>query len=159
MRRPLIGAQAKIDQHVELSTSSVQRTSTLVGPQLQRRLREKRSLTYVNAMSRLDTGGHMFDHRTVSDLIARIQEEFPEVAPEQFPIGIVAKCYLGELYEVHTLDRELSIIHHYTFPERLPGLLERARSLALHPAYAFIEVYPDQLIAVRADGAVSVTSV
>lgn len=44
------------------------------------------------------------------------------------------------------------IIRHYKSFEALPPLLERARSLALYPSYAFIEVYADKLIAVSPNG-------
>jgi hypothetical protein len=38
----------------------------------------------------------------------------------------------------------------------MPPLYERARALALHPSYLFIEIYPDTLRAISIDGSVSV---
>jgi hypothetical protein len=40
----------------------------------------------------------------------------------------------------------------------MPPLFERARALALHPSYAFVEVYSDVLRAVSVDGSVAVTT-
>ena len=47
-------------------------------------------------------------------------------------------------------------MQHYQRHEPLPPQLERARALALHPSYAFVEVYPTWLRAVRNDGDVTV---
>ncbi|RAS17183.1 hypothetical protein DFO50_104145 [Microvirgula sp. AG722] len=44
------------------------------------------------------------------------------------------------------LDCAGQIIQHYKYSESLPTMLARGRSLALHPGYAFVEVYPDKLI-------------
>ena len=84
--------------------------------------------------------------------IDAIRQELPDVSVDALPHGIVARCYLGPPHEVHTLDCSGQIIQHYKTHEGLPPLLERARSLALHPGYAFIEVYATRLIAVSATG-------
>jgi hypothetical protein len=94
----------------------------------------------------------------VEALIAAIQQELPEVTIDKLPIGIVSRCCLGEDYEVHTLDRTGGIIQHYRRRQSLPTLLERARSLALHSEYLFVEVYVDSLVAVRAGGETSIVS-
>ena len=48
------------------------------------------------------------------------------------------------------------IIQHYEAGQLLPEGMERARSIALHGGYAYIEVYTDSLRAISADGSVAV---
>ena len=43
--------------------------------------------------------------------------------------------------------------------EALPSLMERARSLAQHPGYAFIEVYSTRLITVSASGQTAIIDI
>ncbi|WP_027014489.1 hypothetical protein [Comamonas composti] len=133
-----------------LSRSTV--STALSGPALQARLRQKRSSAYVQAMTQLDAGGHVHSPVTTQALVEAIRNELPEVDIESLPLGIVSRCYLGAPYEVHTLDCSGSIIQHYKTHQGLPALLERARGLALHPGYAFIEVYSTRLIAVGESG-------
>ena len=71
------------------------------------------------------------------------------------PSGIVSKCYLGDPYEVHTLDVTGQIIEHYETYRKMPGIMEKARGLARSGSYSFIEVYPNALCAVKADGTVA----
>ena len=127
-------------------------SSKLSKADLESRLRQKRSANYIRTMTQLDAGCHCQDPRAVEALIAAIQQELPEVTIDKLPIGIVSRCFLGEDYEVHTLDRTGGIIQHYRRQQSLPPLLERARSLALHSEYLFVEVYVDSLVAVRSNG-------
>lgn len=119
---------------------------------LKDRLRQRRSLAYVEAMQKLDAGAHVHDPSCVASLIEAIRQELPDIALEHLPVGIVAKCYLGAPHDVHSLDRDGSIVRHYKTSEGMPALLQRARSIASHGGYAFIEVYADKLIAVSASG-------
>ena len=123
---------------------------------LEVRLRQKRSANYIRTMTQLDAGCHCQDPRAVEALIAAIQQELPEVNIDKLPIGIVSRCFLGEDYEVHTLDRTGGIVQHYRRHQPLPPLLDRARSLALHSQYLFVEVYVDSLVAVRSNGETSI---
>jgi len=123
--------------------------------QIDRLLGQKRSKEYVEAMKRLDAGGHMHNQRQVDELVQIIQKEMPEIEIEMGPIGIVSKCYLGDPYEVHTLDVTGNIIEHYESYRSMPGGLEKARSLAKSGFYAFIEVYSHALRAVKEDGTVA----
>ncbi len=107
-------------------------------------------------MAKLDAGGHTHNRQAVDALVRAIAEEFPDVTIDQQPVGIVAKCYLGTPYEVHTLDRTGNIIQHYKSFESLPPLLARGRALAAHAQYAFVEVYTDKVIAVTANGDTSI---
>jgi hypothetical protein len=71
-------------------------------------------------------------------------------------LGVVSRCYLGAPYIVHMCDLGGNIVEHYESGRAMPSLFERARALALHSSYAFIEVYPDVLRAISANGSVSV---
>lgn len=123
---------------------------------LDRMLREKRSKKYIDAMKKLDAGGHAHNQDEINSIIETIQQEFPEVEIKGILKGIVAKCYLGEPYEVHTLSIVGYIIQHYKKGQSLPGELEQARSLAARGGYAFVEVYNDCFRAISEDGTVSV---
>lgn len=128
----------------------------LSGVELQARLRQQRSASYIEAMSKLDAGEHTHDAKAVNALVDAIRQEMPDVEVESMPVGIVSRCHLGPPYEVHTLDCTGQIVRHFKHQEGLPAMLERARSLALHHSYAFIEVYPARLIAVSHTGKTSV---
>ena len=144
---PVTGARA-LDIRGVAPTTSIK----LSKGELESRLRQRRSTNYIRAMTELDAGCHCQDPRAVEALIAAIQQELPEVTIDKLPIGIVSRCFLGEDYEVHTLDRTGGIVQHYRGHQSLPALLERARSLALHSGYLFVEVYVDSLVAVRSNG-------
>ena len=133
-----------------------QKTSTKLNQmQIDRILNKKRSKEYMDAMTRLDAGGHMHNQRKVEALMEVIRQEMPEIEIEMGPIGIVSKCYLGAPYEVHTLDMTGSIIEHYETFRTMPDGLEKARQLAKSGHYAFIEVYHHALRAVKEDGTVA----
>lgn len=123
---------------------------------LDRLLRQPRSKEYMEAMHKLDAGGHVHNEHKVDDMIEILRKEFPEVEIEAIMLGIVSICYLGAPYEVHTLDITGSIIEHYKAGHPLPGGLEKARSLAMRGGYEFIEVYVDCCRCVSSNGAVSV---
>ncbi|UTR12031.1 hypothetical protein MM300_06995 [Evansella sp. LMS18] len=156
-RRPLLNTQTNSKVNVKVDSSVETRTMVeYTGLSLDKRLRQKRSHTYVEAMAKLDAGGVQCKHGEVAQLIQEIKNEFPDLQPYQFPIGIIAKCYLGNEYDVHTLDTKLDIIRHYKKGEGVPTELARGKSLALHPGYEFIEVYTDTLRAVNLRGDVSI---
>ncbi|QYD69019.1 hypothetical protein KZJ38_01050 [Paraburkholderia edwinii] len=137
--------------------SSSGKVATPLSPeQLIARLRMKRSASYMDAMLKLDAGSHLHNQQAIDALVAAINDEFPDISIDQYPVGIVAKCYLGPPYEVHTLDRMGNIIQHYKHFESLPPLLARGRALAVHAQYAFVEVYTDKVIAVTASGDTSI---
>lgn len=122
-----------------------------------RLLRKTRSKDYVDAMCRLDAGGHSLSQREAEKILDIIKNEFPEVEIMGILLGCISACYLGEPYEVHTISLlgEV-IIEHYKRGQLLPAGLEKARSLAIHGGYAFIEVYCDCCRCVSHDGTVSV---
>jgi hypothetical protein len=150
MSRPIIGL------HSPASTREERKTAPTAPVDLRARLGVKRSANYVELCSAaLDAGAHSKDEAKTQELLDAIASEFPEVSFAELPQGIVAKCYLGNAYEVHTLDWALCIVTHYKRGQRLPAGLERARILALHPDYAFVEVYGGELRPVSRDGRVT----
>lgn len=156
MPRPIIGVP-KIE--VGGSPKVQPRSSLRAGlrePQLGKRLREKRSTVYVETFCRIDVGAYQSDRAALDSLLESISNEFPELGIDQMPLGIVSRCYLGSPFEVHICNFNGEIIEHFETYRSMSAPFERARSLALHPAYAFIEVFSDTLRAITADGSVSV---
>jgi hypothetical protein len=123
---------------------------------LDRLLRKSRSKQYMDMIKNLDAGGHTHNQKETDDIINAISQEFPEVEISGILLGIVSKCYLGDNYEVHSIDAGKRIIEHYRQGQLLPGGMEKARSIAIHGGYNFIEVYIDCCRAVSANGTVSV---
>lgn len=121
-----------------------------------KKLRQKRSTGYMEAVKQLDVNGCKMTTDQYEQLIQVMDEEFADIPNGERLEGIVAKCYLGDEFEVHALDLIGNIIHHYKKGEAMPKNLERARRIAQHGSYAYIEVYQSMLIAIRADGSGSV---
>ena len=142
MPRPILKVQqAKKNEsqnELQLTQQSVQQNTQMDKMRLYRLLRKTRSKEYMNAIHRLDVGGHVHNQGKVDEIIAVIKREFPEVELAGSLLGFVSKCYLGAPYEVHTLDLVGRIIEHY--PSE------------------FIEVYSDCCRAVSSDGSVAVIS-
>lgn len=123
--------------------------------QNEREYLKKRSQNYLNIMTKIDSAS-LSETKGMKDLMEALHNEFGTAEIDGLPEGIVAKCYLGHPHEVHTLDLVgHNIIHHYKTNEPMPDIFEKARTLAKHNAYAFVEVYRDKLILVREDGTVS----
>lgn len=135
-----------------------QQTQQLDKMKLDRLLRKPRSKQYMDALHRLDAGGHTHNQNKVNEIIDTIRNEFPEVEIHGILLGYVSICYLGKPYEVHTLDMTEQIIEHYKAGQMLPGGMEKARSIAMRGGYDFIEVYVDCCRAISSNGSVSVIS-
>lgn len=123
---------------------------------LNRLLRKRRSKEYMDAIHKLDAGGHVHNQHQVKEIIDAINEEFPEVSLSGMLLGVVSKCYLGDPYEVHSLDMTGFIIMHYKRGEVMENGLEKARSIAMRGGYDCIEVYTDCCRAVASDGSIAV---
>lgn len=119
-------------------------------------LRKKRSKSYMDLVQKIDVGHGSLSKKELDQLIQDLKQQFPVLDSLQFLEGIVAKCYLGNEFEVHTLDLKLDIMQHYKFHETLPPNLANARTLAASPFYAYIEVYSNCLCAIHTDGTVSI---
>lgn len=135
-----------------------QQTQQIDKMKLDRILRKMRSKEYMDALHKLDAGGHVHNQQKVNDIINTIQQEFPEVEINGILLGFISVCYLGKPYEVHTLDISGQIIEHYKSGQPLPGGLEKAHQIALRGRYDFIDVYVDCCRCVSANGSVSVVS-
>lgn len=154
MVRPILGTPSSLSK----ATTASRKPATscgVTGPRLERLLRRPRSEAYMRAMTQFDAHAHEEDKAGLKALLETIGNEFPELAFEQMPIGYVGRCYLGKPYEVHIFNLKGEIVEHYETFRPMPPLFERARTLALHPSYAFIEVYTDTLRPVLTDGSVS----
>jgi hypothetical protein len=138
------------DDHLHLDTGSKQTTST--GFTSDRDLLKKRSRKYLDLIASLDHPS-LTDTKGMAALLQAVQQEFGTAELASLPLGIVAKCFLGHPYEVHTLDLNAGqILRHYKSNEAMAADFEKARTLACHHAYALVEVYPDKLILIREDG-------
>lgn len=121
-----------------------------------RELLRKRSKKYMDVIASLDAKT-LTGTQGMNDLLSALQEEFGTAQLESLPIGIVSKCFLGHPYEVHILDLTATqIVEHYERGESMPGEYEKARTLAMHNAYAVIEVYRDKMILIREDGTTTI---
>ncbi len=159
MPRPLFRpqqTQSAVSLNTRPQTQPKQELSQQEKMKLDRILRRPRSKAYMEAMHKLDAGGHVHNADKVNVIIEVIRNEFPEIELQGILLGFVSICYLGKPYEVHTLDMTGSIIEHYKAGQPLPGGLEKARSMALRGGYDFIEVYVDCCRAVSSSGRVSV---
>lgn len=155
MPKPIFNTEQRVLQKYDLSKKTSNNTM-IDSLTLEKRLREKRSNEYMAIMKQLDISGCHVDQKKYNEFVSAIINEFPDIEFEDKLLGIVAKCYLGQPYEVHTLDLSGNIVVHYKKHENMPGMLNKARSLALHGGYDFIEVYNDCLRAVKSDGTVTV---
>ncbi len=140
-------------QHTQAQKKQLQQIDQM---KLDRLLRQPRSKEYMDAIHRLDAGGHVHNQNKVNSIIDAIREEFPEVEISGIMLGIVSICYLGKPYEVHTLDMTNNIIEHYKTGQILPSGMEKARGVAMRGGYEFIEVYVDCCRCVSANGSVAV---
>lgn len=132
-----------------------QQTGTLTGEGA-RLLRQDRTPAYVAALGKLDAGDARLDPEFAAKVIAQIRKEFPAVQCLGSFLGILARCYIDDTYDVHTLDWQEEILQHYHRGEALPEGLAKGRSLALYGGYAFVEVYTDCCRGVYPDGHVAV---
>ena len=160
MPKPMLKAQQETKQDTILSTTinqeQKQKAQQMDKMKLDRLLRQPRSKTYMDAIHKLDAGGHTHNQENVNEIINAIKQEFPEIELGGVLLGFVAMCYLGKPYEVHTLDVTGAIIEHFKTGNPLKGGLEKARSIAMRGGYEFIEVYVDCCRAISSNGSVSV---
>ncbi len=149
----MLNTEKKLQSRTILQKKSTTETK-ITARTIDRQLRNKRSQRYMDAMTKLDAGGNVNSGAdALADIIA---SEFPDLEINGIMLGIVSKCYLGEPYEVHTLDISLSIVEHYKRGQSLPGGLQKARGLANNPAYEFVEVFTDRCVCVDSRGNPSV---
>lgn len=164
MPRPILRTPQKSETQTNSILSATcnqeqkQKTQQIDKMKLDRLLRQPRSKAYMDAMHKLDAGGHVHNQAKVDSIINTIRQEFPEIELSGILLGYVSICYLGIPYEVHTLDVAGGIIEHYKAGETLPNGMEKARGIAMRGGYDFIEVYVDCCRAISSNGTVSVIS-
>lgn len=113
---------------------------------------KRRSKKYLDLIAGIDAKT-LTDTKGMAELMQAIREEFGTAELAGLPLGIVSKCFLGHPYEVHTLDLSGSqVIKHYTGAETMEADFEKARAVAMHNAYAMVEVYKNKIILIREDG-------
>ena len=113
---------------------------------------KKRSKHYMDVIKSLDHD-NLTTTKGMTELIETITNEFGLATVDRLPIGIVSKCFLGDSYEVHTLNLiDNHIIKHFKKNEPMPAAFEKARNLAIHNAYAMVEIYKDKMVLIREDG-------
>ncbi|MCL2017127.1 MAG: hypothetical protein FWG68_12865 [Defluviitaleaceae bacterium] len=157
MPKPMLGTRQKTETDYMLSLTAKTETKAGGDPlKIDKLLRKQRSKQYMETVSKLDVGGKIHNHGKAKEIIEALRQEFPEIELDGDFMGIVSKCHLGEDYEVHRLDIIDDIIEHYRRGQPLPDGLEKARSIAIHGGYEFIEVYTNCFRAIGRDGSVSV---
>jgi hypothetical protein len=141
------------NDNVDLDTSKKPTVTTFFISD--RDILKKRSKKYLDFIAGLDAKT-LTDTKGMDELMKAIQEELGTAELTSLPLGIVSKCYLGQPYEIHTLDLSGSqIIKHYKTNEIMEAHFEKARTVAKHNAYAMVEVYKDKIILIREDGTAS----
>ena len=160
MPRPIIGNRQNLQTGNALSLNRTSREQTKVGTlsklETDRLLRKPRSKEYLEAMRKLDIGSHTHNDAQRDEILRILHDEFPEIELEKILIGIIAKCYIGPEYDVHSLNVSGGIIHHYHWDEPMDPELVKARALAARGTYELIEVYHDCCRCVSANGTVAV---
>lgn len=158
LKKPNTQTQSESILSTTQQSAQKQQTQQMDKMKLDRLLRKPRSKEYMEAMRKLDVGGHVHNQNKVNEIVDAIRQEFPEVQLSGILLGLVSQCYLGVPYEVHTLDITGNIIEHFKSGQPLQGGLEKARSLAIRGGYEFIEVYVDCCRCISSNGSVSVIS-
>jgi hypothetical protein len=144
MRQPLIGGQHR-NQVTSLAGLGQKTAAPATGAAVVNR---RRSRSYLDAIRKLDAG--TAEHADVSAIVDEMLSEFGPGAG--LPLGVLARCYLGPPFEVHSLDLAGGIVEHYKLGQQLPEPYGRARALATHDSYLAIEIYPDRLVCLLEDG-------
>lgn len=168
MPKPIINNQ--FDQKLKLDNSDILEQRVKVkSPELA--FRKQRPASYVNILKNLDIQGKQMTPEKIKEIVESVQNSCPEIVLEDSFLGVLGKCFLGGSYDVHTLSiNEIfgldevtklpgygrMILKHYTTNESLPPELEKGRSLARNPAYAFVEIYTTKLIAVNPNGSTAI---
>ena len=150
--RVILGTKgSKINTNIDVSSTS-RAKKKLTKEDILYRLREKRSNKYMENLKKLDSGKGLQENVDKEKIISEIKQEFAELDELQPLLGIIAKCYLGEPYYVHSLDLTLSIVTHFKRKEQIPYPWSKGVNLALHGAYEYVEIYSKYVCAITHDG-------
>ena len=117
MPRPLLGKNLSDTQNQTLSATPAPQNKAKITDKLacDKKLRQKRSKEYMEAIASLDAGGSVTNQEKVDAIQKALHREFAELDIDAggYIIGYAAKCYLGGSYEVHTITMAGTIIEHY----------------------------------------------
>ena len=168
MPKPILNFNNKNNEMLNTNDILKEKT-TFKSPELA--FRKQRPKSYVDLLKNLDVGGQTMSKDKIKEIVESIKNSCPEIILEDTFLGVLGKCHLGEPYDVHTLSIDeffgideatllpgfgRLILKHYKKSEPLPNELERARSLARNPNYAFVEVYKSKIIAINPDGTTAI---
>ena len=168
MPKPIVNNNQKMQQKLSPNLT-LQDRNTFKSPELV--FREKRPQNYINLMKNLDIENSKISENKLKEIVEQLQNAIPEIAFDETFLGVLGRCRLGADYDVHTLSKKLifgidevthqlgygrMILKHFKISESLPDCLEKGRSLAVNPSYAFVEVYNNKLIAVQENGTVAI---
>lgn len=168
MPKPILNTE-NLQQQNNFEDFTLQNRNTFESSELT--LRKKRPQKYLGIIKDLDSGGETISKERMAEIVNTIKNEVPEIIQEDTFLGVLGKCYLDDVHDVHTLSLDIifgvdevthqpgygrMILKHYKIGEHLPEELEKGRSLAVNPNYLFVEVYKTKIIAVKQNGTVSI---
>lgn len=179
MARVILGSSTPQIAVPTLSTQSTAKT-VMSPPSLESRLRQRRSSKYIETIKQLQAAQHFQDTEAQETLVEAIRQEFPEMSISAFPLlclvfqtrpgyprwmptPMIAEATTGMLRQ----DLQAELINkarqidsydaavmqacaHYNAV--LPGFVSRAFILVEHDSYAFVEIYPEYLVAIASNG-------
>ena len=183
MARVILGGTAPQLAVPTLSATAV-RPKTVLSPHLlETRLRQKRSAQFITAMQQLQAAAHLQDAEALAAMKLAIAQEFPELAIDQFPLlalafrarpgfpdwltssqvaeatsGVLSSERRRELLaKARLLDSYDAALEQAceNYGAVLAALVPKAFAMIGHGSYAFVEIYPEYLLAVADSGSTS----
>jgi hypothetical protein len=137
----------RVESHTGMNAG--QRRDAAVSGTSAANLRKPRHAGIFQAVQKLDTE---LDQAARAELARWVRSEYESVLGD-FPLGFVARCYLGPPYVDHILDLFHSIQQHFAPGDPMPDPFSQARMLVRTGAYAFVEIYASgTIIPVMSDG-------
>lgn len=183
MARVILSAAAPQLNVPTLSATPTTQKTALSPHLLETRLRQKRSMQFVTAIQQLQAATHLQDAEALAVMKLAIAQEFPELAIEQFPLlalvfrvrpgypdwlttsqiaeatsGVLGSDRRRELLsKVRLLDSYDAALEQAceNYGVVLAAFMPRAFSLMNHGSYAFVEIYPEYMLAVADSGSTS----
>lgn len=153
-------AHSRLDARQDVARAQQQRQSAR-NMMLEKAAHKPRSRKYMELLKAIDSGGHTTNQAEIQKLMQGLADELGELNMELTSVllGIVAPCYLGDSYEVHTLNYARGIVRHFKKGEPLEHELEKARNLAAKGNYDSIEVYSGFCCAIDRNGTSSIIKI
>ncbi|QOX78648.1 hypothetical protein FY034_06825 [Trichlorobacter lovleyi] len=180
MARLILGTAAPQLAVPTLNAAPIQKKAALSPHLLETRLRQKRSAQFVTAILQLQAATHLQDTEALAAMKLAIAGEFPEFAIEQFPLlalvfrarpGYPTWMPLSQIADATSgvlgSDRQRELLSKArllgsydaaleqtceNYGAVLAGFAPRAFALLDHGSYAFVEIYPEYMLAVADSG-------